>query len=342
MEEMPLLDPSRPVAIPMFHLPIFRTQVAIQRGVEKNLLFRTWGGLGDQICAEPTLRYALKHFGKDCKISLASERPELFKHLEFEKVFNLNEVIPNHQNYLVFETITPPDNTNLVWQFFSHMLVNCVDFPSLCALRCQLPNDDKRIYLRGTPPKNYEYLLDSGAVFIHPGRHWPSKTFPKDFWDHVIQGLVKSGVIPVIIGANTDKNRGTVDVDTNGCVDLRNKLSVSESVWLLQRARVLLTNDSSPLHMAASEDPIEGEGCAWIGFIASCKHPDYITHWRKGSWQWREHNFGKGGIWDIISHCPNAKQEVTAEFVDENVLRSWLPNPEEMIEWTKEKLHASN
>ncbi len=42
---MEKLDPSKRVALPMGHIPIFRTQLAIQNGVEKNLLFRTWGGL---------------------------------------------------------------------------------------------------------------------------------------------------------------------------------------------------------------------------------------------------------------------------------------------------------
>lgn len=62
-------------------IPGIKTSQAVERGVEKNLIFKTWGGLGDQICAEPTLRFALKTF-KGCDISLASEHPELFAHLK--------------------------------------------------------------------------------------------------------------------------------------------------------------------------------------------------------------------------------------------------------------------
>ncbi len=288
------------------------------------------GTLGDQICAEPTLRYAVREFTKaGCDVSLASECPELFQHLNFKRVFNLKEEVPNYNNYLTFETITPPDESNLVWQFFSHMLTNCVDFPTLCALRSQLPVSEKQIILRPPYPNLEVENLLARAVLIHPGKHWQSKTFPRKFWNEVIDGIVGRGLKPVIIGADTDDNRGTVDVNTTFCIDMRNKLSIMQSIWLCQHARVLLTNDSSPLHMAASGD-------AFIGYIATCKHPDLITHWRHGRWQWREKNFGKGGIWDIINICPNREQEVSAEFVPQETLESWLPDPEEMAEWALE------
>lgn len=325
------LDRNKQVAIPMGHIPIFRTQLAIQDGVEKRLLFRTWGGIGDQICAEPTLRYAIDMF-KDCDIFLASELPGLFSHLNFKRVFDLNEEMPNYQKYFLFDTITAPDESNMVWQFFSHMLTNCVDFPSLCALRLQLPNDRKEIWLTSkVPSQEVQNEVKSKSVILHPGKHWQSKTFPKEFWDRIIAGLLVRGITPIIIGADADDNRGTVNVDATHCVDLRNKLSIMESIWVCQNTKVLLTNDSAPLHMAASGD-------AWIGYVATCKHPDMITHWRHGEWQWREKNFGKGGIWDVIDFCPNKKQKVEAECVPPELLASWLPDPAEMVEWAAERL----
>lgn len=323
----PKLKSGDRVNIPMNHHPLFRVEHAIQKGVEKNILFQVWGGIGDVVCAEPTLRYALKMF-KGCNISLASDYPEIFGHLEFHEVFDLRKSKPNYEDYLVFPTITPPDDSNMVWLFFSHMLTNCVDFPSMCSLRLQLPVKDKEIRLVGSEPilsPEERYEIEDG-VLIHPGKHWQSKTFPKKFWDRVISDLRKHGVVPVIIGANTDDNRGTVDVDTDGCIDLRNRLRLPETIWALQSSAVLLTNDSAPLHMAAS-------GNAYIGYIATCKHPDLITHWRKGEWQWREKNFGRGGIWETVDFCPNKGEKVEAEFVDPKLLESWLPDPSEMASW---------
>lgn len=324
-QELPRIDPDARVAVPVTHLPIFRSTIAIQAGVQRNLLLRTWGGLGDQICAEPTLRFALKHF-KECDISLASECPELFAHLEFKRVFDLRDVKPNYAKYFLFDTITPPTASNMVWQFFSHLLTNCVDFASLCALRMQLPVSDREIKLVGDKLGDVVAQLVQNAVLVHPGRHWASKTFPKKFWDGVLKFLIMRGITPVIIGANTDDNRGTVDVDTDGCVDLRNQLTVMQSIGACQMAKVLLTNDSAPLHMAASGD-------AWIGYVATCKHPDYITHWRKGQFQWREVNFGKGGCWDLDNYLPDRPGEISVEAVPEDLLMSWLPDPDEMAAW---------
>lgn len=316
------------VKLPIKLIPSFNVEIAVQNEVNKNLLFRTWGGLGDQICAEPTLRYALKNF-TDCTISLESEHPELFQHLNFHKVYDLGKKErANYDKHLVFETITPPDDSNLVWQFFSHMVTNCVDFPSLCALRLQLPVAEKEVCLADVGYKAPFEL--NRAVIVHAGRHWQSKTFPKEFWDAVLKQIFDSGAIPVLIGANSGENRGTVDVNADGCIDMRNKLSLMETVSLLKQSRVLLTNDSSPLHMAVDSD-------AWIGFVATCKHPDHIGHWRRGQWMYRMENHGRGGIWDKLHYCPNRSEELSAENVGDSLL-SWLPDPIEFASWGVSKL----
>ena len=351
LQELPKFTNLDRISVPINHIPLFRTTIANQNGVQDSMIFKTWGGLGDQVCAGPTLSYALKTF-RNCEISLHSEHPELFSHLKFHKVFHAKKDKPPDWNkYLVFETITPPNDSNLVWQFFSHMLTNCVDFPSLCALRSQLPVADREILLSPRTPEAEEIRSLRDGVFVHAGRHWPSKTFPKWWWDGVIQGLIANGVTPILIGADTDDNRGTVDVDASGSIDLRNKTTVSELAWLMQHAKVLLTNDSSPMHMAASRDPNDfTTGLTWIGYIATCKHPDYITHWRKppkhyesdkeslNVWQWREENLGLGGMWEITSPNPNQNDEITVDKVDAEILASWLPSPESVVQWTLNKL----
>lgn len=335
-------DPLEPLTephglIPLRQIPRARTTIATSMGVETNIIFKTWGGLGDQICAEPTLRFAADRFPKDgCNVSLASEHPELFEHIKFTNVFDLKECQPNYDKYFPFETIQPPNT--LVWQFFGHMLVNCVDFPSQCALRMQLPIAEKEIHLSSKKPDDSKFtpeeleVLAKPYICVHPGRHWQSKTYPKWFWDRHLKRMISAGKVPVIIGANTDDNRGTVDIDPTGCVDLRNRLSIAESVWLLQHAAVLTTNDSAPLHMAASGD-------AWIGYVATCKHPDLITHWRHGQWSWKMQNHGKGGIWEVTPYCPNKMSTYEVENVGDKLLE-WLPNPEEFAEWALQKLDA--
>lgn len=323
----PIFATNDVIQIPAMMHPGFRASLAIQNGVERRLLFRTWGGLGDQICAEPTLRYALDQF-KNCEVFLESEHPELFTHLKFKEVFDSRVKKADPKDFLVFETITAPDNTNMVWLFFSHMLTHCVDFPSLCALRSQLPIASREVRL---PDCGSIVPIDAKKpVVVHAGRHWPSKTFPADWWNSVLNEMIRNGMTPVLIGADTDDNRGTVSVNAEGCIDMRNRLSIVDTISLLKRSKVLITNDSSPLHMAADSD-------CWIGFIATCKHPDFITHWRRGQWGYRMKNLGLGGMWDTVDMCPNAKEEVTVDRVAPELLASWLPQPAEVAEWTRLK-----
>jgi hypothetical protein len=306
-------------------------------------LFIARGGVGDQICAEPTLRYSLNHFGDKNKFYLAAYDglAELFGHLKFERVFDLREEQPIWENYLVMETIvdqTRQDhNAHMSDEFFSHCLTHCVDFASMCALRAQLPVKDREIKLEPRTPRPLlqEIAAKTNTVVLHPGRHWQSKSFPAEFWQIVVERIIERGCIPVIIGADR-KDTGTVQFEYrtkgNPVFDLRNQTTLSESLWLLKHSRVLLTNDSAPLHAAASGD-------SYIGFVATIKHPDYITHWRQGEFGWRMQNFGTGGVWDIIDHNPGADNPLIkgVEWVEPKLLNSWLPDPLMYADWACDK-----
>lgn len=320
------------VLIPAEQIPTWRTKVAVDNGVAQNLLFTTWGGIGDQICAEPTLRFACDTFKKTCKVSLWTEHPYFFDHLPFDHIYGPKDQ-PDLSRYFVMQTIVAPNN--LTWEFISHCVSHCVDFPSICALRCTLPISYKAVQLPVKVSSQFamahHVLQRSNYVAVHPGKHWQTKTFPKAWWDRVLSLLVYAGKTPVLFGKEVDETQGTVDVDTTGCVDLRNVLSLSESTWLLQRMQVLICSDSSPMHMAAS-------GWAHIGFVATAKHQDYLYHWRRShggeiQWAWRMQHLNKGGIWDLIDNCPNKTETVTVDKCEPEQLESWLPDPEEIVSW---------
>jgi hypothetical protein len=319
------------VVMPAEQIPSFRTMMALKNKVADNLMFTTWGGLGDQICAEPTLRFALETF-KGAKVSLYTEIPEMFAHLSFHAVYTPKDK-PDFSKFLVLNTITNPET--LTWEFVSHCVTHCVDFPSICALRCTLPIDLKAVELPvEISPDRAEELsqyTDKKYVAIHAGKHWESKTFPVEWWNEVIETLVLNGKIPVLFGKEINEEQGTVQTTTKGCVDLRNKLPLVESVWLLQRMNCLVSNDSSPMHMAVS-------GKAHIAFVASAKHQDYLYHWRRNDegkveWAWRMKHFNLGGLWETIDYCPNKESTVLVDKCDPELLKAWLPHPSEIVSW---------
>jgi Glycosyltransferase family 9 (heptosyltransferase) len=317
-------------------IPLWRVSEALKKGREKHLLFLAGGGLGDQICAEPTIRYALDHF-KDCKISVLTHTPDLFRHLtpRLEFLFERGrwtDAQIDLEKYLCLRTYASADDFS--GQFMSSIITHCVDYPAMLSLRGQLPIEYREPVVEPLAPEKRLIPLfqsvsvakswhEAHHVYVHPGRGWPSKTFGSAFWSEVISKLVKFGATPVIIGNDT----AWVEVSKE-CVDLRDKLSVMETIWLLQHCRVLLTNDSAPLHMAATK-----ASKAWIGFVATCKRADYLYHFRRGKFGWRMKNFSKGGVWNLLDFAPNKQETVDVKNVDEKILETWLPNPKDFAKW---------
>lgn len=330
------------VIVPFRLLPAARTTIACKNGVEKNILIKTWGGKGDIICAEPAVRFALNNFRNGEKVTLASDEPELFSHLKFHDVYDLKKEKPIYDDFLVFDTNLNHDGSTLTTQFICHSTMNCLDFPSVCAFKTQVPIEEKCVLIKPPKPTN-PTLLDIAAnakqyVMFHCGKHWQSKTLsaPK-FYDPAIRGVGSSGFIPILVGREVDEGQGTVDTITDGCIDLRNKTTIMETIWLAQQLGCVITNDSSVLHMAAT-------GNAHIGFIATAKHPDYIAHWRKNlsgksEWSWRMENLGLGGLWEIMDNCPNRMVATRIDTCDPALLEKWTPPPEKVIEFVKEKMN---
>lgn len=308
-------------------IPLWRVSEALKKGREKHLLFLAGGGLGDQICAEPTIRYALDQF-KDCKISVLTHTPDLFRHLlpRLEFLFERDrwtDAQIDLEKYLCLKTYAAADEFS--GQFMSSIITHCVDYPAMLALRGQLPVEYRQPVVEpNTPTKEFlpppiRHYQKDRHVFVHPGRGWPSKTFGPDWWTAVIAKLIDREITPVLIGNDTGW------VESSGCVDLRDKLSVMETIWLLQQARVVLTNDSSPLHMAATKG-----GKAWIGFVATCKRADYLFHYRRGEFGWRMKDFSKGGVWDALDFAPNKQETLDVKNMDPT---PWLPDPKDVARW---------
>lgn len=264
-------------------VPAIRMATAAANGVDKNLLFVVSGGLGDRVCAEPTLRYAMRRY-KQCRFSLLCDTPELFRHLEFDNIYRKPADVPV-ENYLALYTY--PDS-NLATQFFCASLMNSVDLSAAMALRSSLHPEDKVIFLDPINPREctcrgtgVSEVRDPRTVVMHPGKTWPTRTFPSKWWKSMMSTLIGRGFDIVLIGSNT------VEIprdEEENWFDLRGKLSLNDYIWVCKNAKNLVTNDSSPLHLAAS-----GDGN--IAFVATVRSPELLYHWRHGEFGWRMKGF---------------------------------------------------
>lgn len=309
-------------------IPSFKISEAMNRGASDNWLFYCWGGLGDQVCSEPTIRWAhenlpWKQFG------IVTDSTDLFNHIDCEKFkeSDLKQLIELRQWYVCPTIYSPP---HLSWEFFSHMLVQAVDYVSINCLRMQLPIKDREIKLTPKDLDNHFFKdIDyENVAIIHAGKHWPSKTFPQSFWKMVVDSCLEHGLTPMLIGKTVDQNVGFVDFDfdSSKVIDYRNNMSLNDLIYVLQKAPCLISNDSSAIHIAAS-------GEAEIGCIATVKHPDYIKHWRDGIWGKGFTNLSKGGLWQKYSISPFVTETITCEDIDSNYLESILPTKSEIDEY---------
>lgn len=256
----------------------------------KSIKISISGGLGDQIEAEPTVREIARLYPHD-KIYVASHWPELFENLPYGEGRIIPLDIRKHfiqdEIYSVFHTYSPPSDD--AWSYMTHVFCHSADFSSNLALRRVLPPEKKDIQIRYTPSEELNMYAKANvmpgffddAVLVHPGKSWRTKTLPPKFWEEVVDLLLEKKRKVVIFGKD-GKTQGLVkfNFDKEKVLDLREKFSIKESLALIDKSKVLLSNDSAPIHMAGATD-------IWIVGIYTAKHPNFVIPFRKGTQEYK-------------------------------------------------------
>lgn len=291
------------------------------------------GGLGDQGCAEPVVRYIREKLYRDAVIYATSSYPELFSHIP--GIFLSNET-PKAKVDAVYRMDLHPDKDTGHTKFSLYMLSHPVDYISSVALKRILPVEDKQIRLPDpdTEKEPWEATIDPNTwpgaknlVLVHPGKGWESKTFPVEWWDSVIEGLTVSGYRVGIIGKKINEEHGylPVHVPPNG-VDLRDKLSTMGLLRLLRSAPVLISNDSAPIHLAGAFDNN-------IILIPTCKHPEHLLPYRHGSIWYKAAALYKKLLCDDFGFRPTSTEMRSVTRLVRPI-QEYLPDPREVIETT--------
>jgi len=296
---------------------------------KKTVLFHVGGGMGDQCSAEPVIRYAKEKLYKDDDVIVVSAWPFLFKHLP---VYNFSDSEYNgwENPVKILRTLPSPEESE-IWRVIPHTLCHSVDFISMSTLKRILPDKDKQFKLSPSLEGMTEVLdlIDdktlSESIVVHPGRGWASKTFPKSWWESVINGLVEIGNKVIVIGKSISEEQGYVDIDLpeKGVVDLRNLLSHEALLVLLAKAPLLISNDSAPIHLAGAFDN-------WIIVMATCKHPDIILPYRNGSKTYKTKGLYRKLTVDEIDSSPTRIKRQTLDYVVGDIL-DYIPLPEIMV-----------
>lgn len=300
---------------------------------KKNIDIQVHGGLGDEACAEPVIRYMIEHSYKDDDIMITTWYPRLFLHLPVP-VYPMHKTpYKNDQPYYRVDTMAKHGCPS--WRFMSPNLMHTTDYSSVMCLRGIIPDKDKQIRLKILPEDEQELSSVAGidhrkVVLVHPGRGWPSKTFPKEYWDKVIHGLNKHLQV-VIIGKHISDEQGTVQVDIpDGVIDLRNLLSLGAMMALIDKAPILISNDSAPVHIAGAFDN-------HIILIPTCKHPDHVLPYRKGRRDYKAIALHDKLTRDAYDHTPTQVHGQNIDRVKGDILE-YLPDPERVISEARSRM----
>lgn len=244
---------------------------------KRQLFIWSFGGLGDVICAEPVIRFIREKAYPDEDIYVMTRNPELYTHIPNLKI---SDEYPKGDFDAVYEMNTHFVSHNQFHALVPHSLVHPVDWISMAIMGRQLTDPEKEIHLQYTDEDLEEvkkiYPHPEELVLIHPGRGWETKTFPKEWWEKVIQGIRREGCKVALIGKEVNNEHGYVKTEAEVDADFRDKLSIKGLIALIAKSQLLITNDSVPVHIAGAFD-------TKIILIPSCKHPDRILPYRKGT-----------------------------------------------------------
>lgn len=293
----------------------------------RHILIDVQGGLGDQVAAEPPIRFLSEKIYPNDEVIVKTHFPELFKHLSPHIL--LHEDFTPSFDTPYFHVISLPGPNMIQWSIVSNLLCHTVDYISMALLRRTLPNADKQIRLQVDLDDINKVIEIVGIrnlnelVLVHPGKHWQSKTFPVSWWNEVIHGLVERGLQVCLIGMDED-TRGTLSVDVpEGSLDTRNLLDLGGLIALISTARCLISNDSAPIHIAGAFDN-------QIILIPTCKHPDHLLPWRNGSQSYKAVALYKKLAVDEFDSRPTTVHDSSGEFIKGNFL-DYLPTPQDVI-----------
>jgi ADP-heptose:LPS heptosyltransferase/lipopolysaccharide biosynthesis glycosyltransferase len=244
---------------------------------KRQLFIWSFGGLGDVICAEPVIRFIREKAYPNEDIYVMTRNPELYAHIPN---LHISDEYPKGDFDAVYEMNTHFVGHNQFHALVPHSLVHPVDWISMATMGRQLTDPEKEIHLQYTDEDLEEvkkiYPQPEELVLIHPGRGWETKTFPKEWWEQVITGIRSAGCKVALIGKEINSEHGYVKTDGEIDADFRDKISIKELIALIAKSQLLITNDSVPVHIAGAFD-------TKIILIPSCKHPDRILPYRKGT-----------------------------------------------------------
>lgn len=103
--------------------------------------------------------------------------------------------------------------------------------------------------------KRYELSANKPIMVMCPGAEFgPSKRWPEEYYAKVANQYIEQGWQVWIFGSAKDKEvaEAIQALTQNNCIDLTGRTSLGDAIDLMSQAKVVVTNDSGLMHIAAA------------------------------------------------------------------------------------------
>jgi ADP-heptose:LPS heptosyltransferase len=250
-------------------------------------------GLGDLICATPTIRKISEAYGQ--KITILSPMPELFKNnpfVEFSYKFKSVDFDYFKDNYLVHNSFYNVGKKNERGIEYKHNRIDIRQFHAI-HLGFMLTKSEMECFYLPTEEIKKEQIPNEKYVVIHPVTTWGTRTWPAINWMNLTAKLIEMGYSVVSVGKDSSE-KGFFNVDKpvfnfeiERGLNLMNKTSISDTWHIISNAHAFITMDSGLLHLAGTTDTN-------IIHLGSSLIPEFRIPFRKGTQDYK-YAYVRGG-----------------------------------------------
>ena len=247
---------------------------------------------GDTLCATPTLRKLAEAYAKE--IIVCSNEHNIFKHNPYVK-FHINQKDFKEEYYDQYEVFSTYD---------------CVGKRDKRGIECNYAGFDLRrahssdIGLDLSPEEMHcdyypglvkfgdvdaQFINENKYIAIHVTKTWPSRTWPQEKYEKLIEALNKAGYPVALVGADSPPEPGLWKSDRS-CYDFEdlnfkglsfiNRTSLDEAYYVIKNSEAFITLDTGLLHLAGCTD-------THIINIGSSVRPKFRIPYRHGSQKYK-------------------------------------------------------
>lgn len=271
-------------------------------------------GLGDLICATPTIKVLSDSYGK--KITVLSKMPELFKMNPYvDGSYKTSSIDWDYfnSNYIMHNSFYNVGKKNEKGIEYHHNKIDIRQFHAIHLGFMLSKNEMECIY---EPTEDLKFEVPEKYVLIHPVQTWQVRTWAAIKWMELTQKLNNLGYSVISIGKDSSETgffnvqKPVFNFEIEKGLNLMNKTSISECWHLINKAECFITMDSGLLHLA-------GTTKTPIIHLGSSINPEFRAPYRLGGQTYNYHYVrGECGLecasnmkyamdyWDDINSIP--------------------------------------